>query len=369
MSDTFDAYAFLMHLARRWRLCATACAVSGGMALIVSLLLPAKYTATARILIEPPGSSDPRAATAVSPVYLESLRTYEHFALSDSLFERAVNELEIRDPVDPEPLSTLKKRILDVEIPMTTKILAIEVTLPNPKKARDLAAFIADETVRLSQQTNVESDRSQTESIERMRAEAQNRVRQIETESLKVAEDTPAEGLAEELEALIQAKGLVQRQRLMVRDLHGDLLATLETDNSESSRQDVRNAEKRLDLLEKEMVSLDQQITRKRLELGTRGARREQIDAERQAAWKALEESEARLAHVRSAGGARGERLQVIDSGVIPEKASSPNISLNVLVALILALLGSLLYVTLEFSFQLRRAEARRESLRVASRG
>ena len=252
---------------------------------------------------------------------------------------------------------------------MTTKILAIEVTLPNPKKARDLAAFIADETVRLSQQTNVESDRSQTESIERMRAEAQNRVRQIETESLKVAEDTPAEGLAEELEALIQAKGLVQRQRLMVRDLHGDLLATLETDNSESSRQDVRNAEKRLDLLEKEMVSLDQQITRKRLELGTRGARREQIDAERQAAWKALEESEARLAHVRSAGGARGERLQVIDSGVIPEKASSPNISLNVLVALILALLGSLLYVTLEFSFQLRRAEARRESLRVASRG
>ena len=84
MSDTFDAYAFLMHLARRWRLCATACAVSGGMALIVSLLLPAKYTATARILIEPPGSSDPRAATAVSPVYLESLRTYEHFALSDS---------------------------------------------------------------------------------------------------------------------------------------------------------------------------------------------------------------------------------------------------------------------------------------------
>jgi uncharacterized protein involved in exopolysaccharide biosynthesis len=336
---------------------------------MISLLLPAKYTATARILIEPPGSSDPRAATAVSPVYLESLRTYEHFALSDSLFERAVNELEIRDPVDPEPLSTLKKRILDVEIPVTTKILAIEVTLPDPKKAQELAAFIAAETVRLSQETNVESDRSQTESIERMRTEAQQRVQQIEKESLKVAEDTPAGGLAEELEALIEARGLVQRQRLTVRDLHGDSRATLETDNSESARQDARNAEARLELLEKEMVSLDQQITRKRLVLGTRGARREQIDAERQAAWKALEENESRLAQVRSAGGARGERLQVIDSGVVPEKPSSPNVPLNVLLAVILALLGSLLYVTLEFSFQLRRAEARRDSLRVAGRG
>ena len=75
------------------------------------------------------------------------------------------------------------------------------------------------------------------------------------------------------------------------------------------------------------------------------------------------------MAQALSAGAAQGERLQVIDPGVVPEKPSSPNIPLNMLVAIALALIGSLLYVTLEFSFQLRRAEARRESLRVASRG
>ena len=212
MAETFDAYSFLMHVARRWRVWMIACVAAGGLALIISLLLPARYTATALILIGPPGSSDPRAAMAVSPVYLESLRTYEHFALSDSIFERAVKELQIRDPSDPEPLSTLKKRVLDIDIPLTTKILAISATLPDPEKAHELAAFVAEETVRLNQTVNDESGRAQTEAIERMRAEAERRVQQAETESLKLAEQAPTEGLDEELEALVGVKSLMQRQ-------------------------------------------------------------------------------------------------------------------------------------------------------------
>ena len=48
-----------------------------------------QYTATARIVIDPPAGTDLRAAMAVSPIYLESLRTYEQFASSDSLFQKA----------------------------------------------------------------------------------------------------------------------------------------------------------------------------------------------------------------------------------------------------------------------------------------
>ena len=369
MAETFDVYSFLLHVARRWRVWMVACVAAGGLALILSLLLPAQYTATARILIEPPGGSDPRAATAVSPVYLQSLRTYEHFALSDSLFERAVEHLQIRDPAAPEPLSSLKKRILDVEIPITTKILAISATLPDPEKAQQLAAFVAEETVRLNQTTNTESDRAQGEIIERMRAEAEERVRRIESESLKTAGQTPTEGLQDELEALVAVQSLMQRQLVMVKDLHGELQAELADDDSQEAQRDVRNAAGRIGRLEKEIAEIERQINRKRLTLGTRSQRREQIDSERKAAWTALEETESRLAQALSAGGGRGERLQVIDSGVVPEKPSSPNIPLNVLVAIALALIGSLLYVTLEFSFQLRRAEARRDSLRVAGRG
>lgn len=369
MAETFDGYSFLMHVARRWRVPATACAVAVGLALIISLVLPAKYTATARILIEPPGSSDPRAATAVSPVYLESLRTYEHFALSDSLFARAVAELDIRDKVDPEPLSSLKKRILEVDIPSTTKIMEIAVTLPDPAQAQRLAAFIAKETVALNQRTNVESDRVQTDPVETMRNAAQERVRQAEVESMKVAEKGPAEGMIEELEGLVSSRSLIQRQRLIVRDLESKQQADLATDATDSHKQRLAGTRQRLARLDAEIADLTRQINRTRLTLGTRTARRGQVDAEREAAWSALEETESRLTHARSASAARGERLQVIDPGVVPEKPSSPNIPLNILVALAFALFSSLLYVTLEFSFQLRRAEARRDSLRVTSHG
>jgi uncharacterized protein involved in exopolysaccharide biosynthesis len=369
MEETFDGYSFFMHLARRWRVPAAACAVAGGLALIISLLVPAKYTATARILIEPPGSSDPRAATAVSPVYLESLRTYEHFALSDSLFARVVDELEIRDKTSPEPLSSLKKRVLEVNIPSTTKIMEIAVTLSDPAKAQQLAAFVAKETVRLSQRTNMESDRVQTDAIETMRSTAQERVQQAETESMRAAEKGPPEGLIEELEALVKARSLVQRQRLMVRDLESRQQADFPADATESRNQRLAGTKQRLARLDEEITDLNRQIDHTRLTLGTRSARRDQIDAEREAAWSALEDTESRLTRARSATASRGERLQVIDPGVVPEKPSSPNIPLNVIIALAFAMLASLLYVTLEFSFQLRRAEARRESLRVPTHG
>ena len=96
MQDRFNGYRFLRYLAGRWKLPAAALLVALAGSLFVSLLLPKQYTATASLVIELPAGSDPRAAAAVSPIYLESLKTFEHFALSDEVFAQAADHFGLR---------------------------------------------------------------------------------------------------------------------------------------------------------------------------------------------------------------------------------------------------------------------------------
>src|SRR4051812_30910313 len=87
----------------RWRLIVGACAVSVALALAVSLILPKRYTAISRIVIDAPAGNDPRSSMAVSLIYLESLRSYELFASSDSLFLQAIQRFGLRHnsvPID-----------------------------------------------------------------------------------------------------------------------------------------------------------------------------------------------------------------------------------------------------------------------------
>src|SRR5437016_5313824 len=126
----------LDRLRARWKLVALTCAIATILTLIVSLLLPQKYTATSRIVIDPPAGNDPRASTAVSPIYFESLRSYELFASSDDLFLRAVERFHLRQ--DSTPIDKLKKSVLQAELPRNTKILEIHATLPDPKTAHAL---------------------------------------------------------------------------------------------------------------------------------------------------------------------------------------------------------------------------------------
>ena len=81
------------------------------LALGVSLLLPKQYTATASIVIEPPGGSDARLTTAVSAMYLESLKTYELFGNSETLFARAAEKFHLRSS-DSQSLESLQHRVL-----------------------------------------------------------------------------------------------------------------------------------------------------------------------------------------------------------------------------------------------------------------
>src|SRR5438477_5146905 len=146
-----------MQLLSGWRIVAIACILAAAASAVASLLMPRKYTATCRILVDPPAGSDPRVSTAVSPIYLESLRTYEAFASSDDLFQQASKKFGLRS--DATPIEKLKKRILKVEVLRNTKILEISATLPEPAKAHSLALYIGQQAVGLNRSVGVEADR------------------------------------------------------------------------------------------------------------------------------------------------------------------------------------------------------------------
>ena len=76
---------------------------------------------------------------------------------------------------------------------------------------------------------------------------------------------------------------------------------------------------------------------------------------------------EARLRDARGESGFRGERLRILDPGIVPERPSSPNVPLNVAAALLAGLVLPILYLTLEMSFQSRRATLARGGFRAVN--
>jgi uncharacterized protein involved in exopolysaccharide biosynthesis len=80
------------------------------------------------------------------------------------------------------------------------------------------------------------------------------------------------------------------------------------------------------------------------------------VDAELQAARADFESARAKLADIRAAAAFRGERLDVFDPGIVPQRPSSPNILLNVLAALLISGVSSVFYLASAFAWQ--RTEA-----------
>ena len=94
--------------------------------------------------------------------------------------------------------------------------------------------------------------------------------------------------------------------------------------------------------------------------LATRMAHRDKLEAERKAGQTNLTAIEGRLRETRGDAGYRGERLRIIDPGIVPERPSSPNVPLNLAAALLLGLVLPILYLTLQMSYQEQRASGRR---------
>lgn len=281
MTARFEAAGYLAYLGRRWRLPATAVLAAGGLAVVFSLLWPKKYTARVALLIEPPAGGDPRAPLVISSIYLESLRTYERLAASNESFEEAVRRFRLRAG-RWRPIEKLKDEVLRVSIPRNTRVLEIEVTLPDAKLAHQVALFLA------------------------RRAIARNQALRPPVED----------------EALVVAR---------------------------------RQAEEAWRRVEAGVAAFQEALRRNRALDPMRGqAQIEAARADLQAARMSAEAAESRLREL-AAAGRRGERLELLDPGVVPERPSFPNVPLNVVVACSLALLFSLGYLTLAYGLAASR--------------
>jgi len=329
----------------RWRVVALGCAVAVALTLVGSLALPKKYTAISRIVIEPPAGGDTRASTAVSPIYLESLRSYELFASSDNLFLQAVQRFGLRR--GSEPIDKLKKDVLRAEMPRNTKILEIRATLRDPKIAHALALYIAEETVKLNRAVSREADQELTGEAEKQVSEAHSRMEKIDKAWTRSIAEGPVEQLKADLQSDETLKASLQRG-LAEYEVLGD------TDRANGYRRQIE--------------SLQSKMTAARKLLADRSATLDQLLAERTTARAMLSAAETRLQEARSALGYRGERLRIIDPGIVPERPSSPNIPLNITIALLAAMILSALYITLDLSYAAQRAAATRRSFRVAGR-
>jgi capsular polysaccharide biosynthesis protein len=357
MTDTTDAFRYVGYIKLRWRLIAISCAIAVTLALVVTLLMPRQYTATARIVIDPPAGADIRAAMAVSPIYLESLRTYERFATAGGLFQKAVERFGLRGLLGNRPIESLQKSVLRVEIVRNTRILEVAATLPDPRRAQALAGFLAEETVEMNRAVAMQGARDLVEAAAQEEDRARARLQETDAAWSHVLADEPVDALQSDLAVTAGLRSSIQQR-----------IASAELEIAESADRALQvpasmgpgTSQARLQELRRQLIAVDRQEMEEQKLLARRLADRDNLESERKSAEAELTAMQQRLGEARGESGYRGERLRIIDPAIVPERPSSPNLPLNLAAALLLGLLFPVVYLTLEMNYQVQRAESRR---------
>jgi uncharacterized protein involved in exopolysaccharide biosynthesis len=356
--ESFDLENFIDHVRTRSKLIVATCVIAAALAAGITLLIPRQFTATAKIIIEPPAGSDLRAAMAVSPIYLESLKTYEHFAGSDKLFSQALDHFRLRGQAPERSIEAWKSRILKISIPRNTKILEISATFPDPKKAHELAVYLAEETIKLNRAITREGDREFTQDAERQLEAAKIKRDKVDSEWRDLLSSDPVEVLRADIQGLEDRQYGAERESLDADSRAAELAGRQKALDPAASTQDVRDlragiasARARSEYLRTRVAGLETELAKKRALLARRMERREEIETRRRSAQAAYEAMLTRTREIEGAIGYRGERLKLIDPGIVPEKPTSPRTMLNIGAALLLGLVLSLFYVAIEFVY------------------
>ena len=341
MTGSLDAFRYIRYMRSRWQWMAASCVTAVALALGVSALLPREYTATARIVIEPPGGADVRASVAVSPIYLESLKTYEQFAASDSLFQTAVGRFGLRALVGARPIESLKRRVLKAGLLRNTRILEISATLPDAHKAQALAQFLAQSTVELNAVTLAEGDRDMQRGMEAQVRELRDRLQGTDAALTDWLAHEPVNALESEAENAVELRASIEQQ-----------LSALELELTDAAGEIAARMRARRDELRGQLERLNGQDAEREKLLSVRQAHRDRLEAERKAEETELTAAEAQLREARGAAAYRGERLKIIDPGIVPERPSSPNVPLTAAAALLLGMLLPVLWFSVEWSYR-----------------
>ncbi len=355
MNDSFDAFEFVEYLRSRWRVPAAACGTAVLVALVVALWLPNRYTATASVVIEPPGGNDVRLSTAVSAVYLESLKTFETFASSDTLFARAAEKFHL-GPTG-RALEPLKRRVLKVVKPRDTKVLEISVTLPDAKLAQAVAQYIAEQTVSTSQAENVATDNLVSTGARQQVESARMRLTELQKTAVDLASKEPMVGMQSAIDSDVELLAGV-RQRLVETQADAEEARAQLATGSDFAREQLDAATARATLLAKRAADLNLEIDSKSALLAQRSARRDALSEDLKVAQANYETASNQLHNMEVATGTHGEMLRLVDPGIVPGVPSSPNIPLYVVAALLTGAVSSLVFLSVVFAYR-RHASGR----------
>jgi uncharacterized protein involved in exopolysaccharide biosynthesis len=334
-TSNFNVIEFADYLRDKGNVFLVSCGVALALAVAVSLAMPKSYTAEAMVVIDPPAGSDPRAILSLGSVYLESLKTYESFAASDSLFQEAMARAGAVGS---------KASVLKVSMPANTTVLEIRATLRDPRKAQALAQYIAEQTVARS---NSSDAKTAEETIAGLRGKSQEamerlmRARQASEESLA---SHPVAALENELRGGFDLE----------YSFEGDLARALTQVDSDAKRRQIAT-------IETQKQDLAAELKEKGAQLDANRSRRDDLEAEVRAAQTAREEATTRLNNALSAPQLRGQRLRVIDPGTVPQKPTSPNLWLNAAAAFFASLIGAFGFLILRFGYvRLQRERSER---------
>ncbi len=353
MADAFDPIEYLTYLRRNGKFAALAIVSAAVLTLGISLVLPKQYTATATLVIEPPVANDPRAATAVTPVYLESLKTYEQFAGSDSLFAKACAKFA---PADASCDESYKRRVLRVIKLKDTKVMQISATLPDAKRAQQLVEYLASETVALNRSLARDGDRETQADIQTQLAAA-NKELDLARGEFESAVSRGADALLdEELRTLSDLKAQTTVEALRSR-------ATLAELQSRKDAGEAAAEQARLKSLTDETAEIDNKLTTQSMALAAVRAQRDRASERLRVAEAKHEAWLKRTNEAAVATGLRTEQLRVVDSGVVPQRPSFPNPPLFTVVAVLLSALLALAYLSLRYGLERQRLRTELESI------
>jgi uncharacterized protein involved in exopolysaccharide biosynthesis len=359
--ESFDPIEYLEFLRKRWKIAFAAVALAGAVAAVTCLFLPKQYTATATLVIAPPGD-DPRAAIAVSPIYLESLKAYERFASSDSLFAQAAENFHLMATRDPSALESFKRKVLRVEKPKDTQVLEIGVTLQDPAQARQVLQFLTREVVALDRKIAQAGNIDVLEYAQSEFDKAQKELERTRTEASAVASSGSEPILESEAQSLAEVRARAEGQHIEANMALADSQARGDQESSSTARA-------RLAALTADAAVLDKQIADKSAALARLRARRERANDELRSAEDNFEAARKRLSDTTAAARLRGAQLRVVDPGIVPQRPSFPNLPLITISAIVISLVLSLIWLTVLFGLARRREQPARGGLRVAGGG
>lgn len=360
MPEPFSPIDYLDYLRARWRFAVLAV---GGAVLLTALgswLAPKRYTATATLMIEPPTGGDGRGAAVISPIYLESLKSYEEFASSDTLFAKAVEKFRLNSGV---PIETLKRKVLEVRKPKETKLLAISVTLADAGQAQRMAQFLAEETVAMNSslvragEAEVRAELDQQ--LERSRAELERSRAALAA----VEASGSVAALDEEVRANAELRSRTTEQLIAANALLAELAAR------KDAGEDAAATRARVAALTAERAGLEREAAAKAAALAALRARLEIADDRVRAAQAGFTTLAERAGGLAASGLLRSEQIRVVDPGIVPQRPSFPRLELFTIAAFLIATVLSLAWLSLEFGLSRQRARVAPAELKVARGG